>query len=89
VPKTKQEGGERKLCDSGMGTDMGELSHHDSAWQQTQLASLGGGIAEPIPGLSFYGLSSSSGRNAHYLPPIHRLVPDASMTPPQGQPCGL
>lgn len=51
MPKTKQEGGERELCGSGMGTGMGELSHRDSAWQQTQLASLGGSIAEPISGL--------------------------------------
>lgn len=36
-----------------------------------------GGTAEPILGLSSYGLSSSSRRNAHYYPPMHRLVPDA------------
>lgn len=69
---------EKELCDLGIGMCMRELSRHALTWEQTQLASLEGrGAAEPILGLSSYDLSSSRGRNAHCLPPIHSLTPDA------------
>lgn len=57
---------------------MRELSCHALAWGQTQLASLvGRGTAEPVLGPSSYDLSSNRGRNAHCLPPIYSLAPEA------------
>lgn len=72
MPETKQEGRERELCDSGIGHIWGSFLTMLLPSNECNWLALAGGTAEPILGLSFYGLSSSSGRNAHYLPPIHR-----------------